>query len=138
MTEFTHTTNHITVKVSPVYLETESMPLEQQYVWVYHIRLENKGNMTVQLINRYWKIVDSEGRIQEVRGPGVVGQQPVLKPGEAFEYASGTHLTSPSGIMAGLYEMKVIDGSFDDSGKNFNIVIPTFSLDSTEQLKRPN
>lgn len=137
MPEYIQTTNSITVKVNPIYLDNESVPGEEHYIWVYHIKLENKSDKAVQLVNRYWHIMDSEGRVQEVRGPGVVGLQPVIKPGESFEYASGTHLPTPSGIMSGLYEMKSIDAR-EEKARLFNIVIPTFSLDSTDQLKRPN
>src|SRR3546814_10575109 len=71
------------------------------YVWAYQVRIENIGRETVQLRNRYWQITDAFGRVQEVRGPGVVGEQPVLQPGESFEYTSGTPLQTPSGIMVG-------------------------------------
>lgn len=116
-------THHIKVSVEPVYLESQSNPDDHQYLWAYHVRIENQGNETVQLINRTWHITDGVGRVQEVRGPGVVGEQPVLQPGEAFEYTSGTPLPTPSGIMAGRYEMEGQDG------KRFEIDIPAFSLD---------
>lgn len=132
MSDYTKVSNSIAVTVTPVYLDDESLPADSHYVWVYHVRLQNQGNQTVQLMNRYWHITDSFGHIQEVRGPGVIGKQPVLKPGDIFEYASGTHLPTPSGIMRGHYEMQTLEG------KVFEIEIPTFSLDSPEQISKPN
>lgn len=121
------TTNRIKVTVKPYYLEEQSSPGDDHYVWAYHIRIENAGSDTVQLRNRHWKITDAGGRVQEVRGPGVVGEQPVLKPGEHFEYTSGTPLATPSGIMVGSYEMERSDGAM------FKVKIPAFSLDSPHQ-----
>jgi ApaG protein len=90
----------------------------------YHVRIQNNGGETVQLLTRHWMITDSLGHLQEVRGDGVVGKQPVLRPGEAFEYASGTPLATPSGIMMGSYQMQA------ENGECFDIEIPAFSLDS--------
>ena len=120
-------TRSIKVTVQPVYLEDQSSPAENHYVWAYHVRIENSGRERVQLRNRYWRITDSFGRIQEVRGPGVVGEQPVLEPGQAFEYTSGTPLTAPSGIMVGSYQMETA------RGETFDVAIPAFSLDSPHQ-----
>jgi len=121
------TTNSITVTVKPYYLEEQSSPGDGHYVWAYHVRIENTGSETVQLRNRHWQITDATGRMQEVRGPGVVGEQPVLRPGEHFEYTSGTPLATPSGIMVGSYEMERPDGGM------FQVRIPAFSLDSPHQ-----
>ena len=121
------TTRDIRVTVKPIYLNDQSEPDQSHYVWAYQVRIENNGADTVQLVNRHWRIVDSLGRTQEVRGAGVVGEQPTLKPGEAFEYTSGTPLSTPSGIMGGSYEMEGPDG------RRFDIAIPTFSLDSPDQ-----
>jgi ApaG protein len=129
---YTQTTRSITVTVQPVYLEDQSSPGENHYVWAYHVRIENAGRETVQLRNRFWRITDSFGRIQEVRGPGVVGEQPVLQPGESFEYTSGTPLSAPSGIMVGAYEMETT------GGESFDVAIPAFSLDSPHQEIRLN
>ncbi len=118
------TTREIRISVKPIYLEDQSEPSEGHFVWAYQIRIENLGEETVQLRNRYWRITDSLGRTQEVRGPGVVGKQPVLQPGEVFEYSSGTPLNTPSGIMVGRYQMCT------DSGHLFEVDIPAFSLDS--------
>src|SRR3546814_2474541 len=87
---YTQPTRSVTITVRPEYLEDQSKPDENHYVWAYHIRIQNQGQQIVQLLTRYWKIVDCAGRTQEVRGPGVVGEQPVLRPGESFEYSSGT------------------------------------------------
>ena len=115
-----------------MYLDEQSDPGEQHYVWAYTIRLENHGETTVQLLNRYWHITDANGRVQEVRGSGVVGEQPVLHAGDNFQYTSGAALRTPSGIMTGSYEMST------DDGDRFLIDIPVFSLDSPDQFKRPN
>ncbi len=95
------TTRSIAITVKPFYLEDQSSPSENQYVWAYHVVIENGGAETVQLLNRYWRITDAGGRVQEVRGAGVVGEQPVIKPGESFEYTSASPLATPSGIMVG-------------------------------------
>lgn len=125
-------TRDIAVRVQPFYLEDQSTPEESHYVWAYRVRIENKGDETVQLRNRYWRITDARGRIQEVRGPGVVGEQPVLKPGEMFEYTSGCPLPTSSGFMVGSYQMESADG------ETFDIAIPAFSLDSPDQVIRLN
>lgn len=125
-------TRQITVTVKPVYLEDQSSPRDNHFVWAYHVRIENRGGNTVQLRSRYWHITDALGRVQEVRGAGVVGEQPVLKPGQAFEYTSGTPLPTPSGIMTGTYQMET------EGGELFDIAIPAFSLDSPHQAARLN
>ena len=116
-------TRAITVSVEPVYLESESSPEDHHFVWAYHVRIENRGADTVQLRNRYWRITDSLGRVHEVRGAGVVGEQPILQPGEAYEYSSGTPLDTPSGFMVGTYEMQ------NTRGEVFDVAVPAFSLD---------
>ena len=127
MQSYSETTRDITVTVRPVFLENRSAPREHQYFWAYFVRIENKSKEPVRLMRRYWRITDSLGRVHEVRGDGVVGKQPTIVPGEAFEYDSGTPLTTPSGIMMGSYQM-VTDG-----GLAFDIVVPAFSLDSPHQ-----
>ena len=107
----------------PFYLDDQSEPDEGHYVWAYHVEIVNNGNEQVQLRTRYWRITDALGRVQEVRGPGVVGEQPVLDPGDAFEYTSGTPLPTASGIMAGIYQMELA------TGEQFDVEIPAFSLD---------
>jgi ApaG protein len=129
---YSEITRSIKVSVKPFYLEDQSSPAEGRYVWAYHVRIENRGLETVQLRNRHWQITDSRGQIQEVRGPGVVGEQPVLAPGESFEYTSGTPLPTPSGIMVGTYQMET------RGGDSFSVRIPAFSLDSPHQAVRLN
>jgi ApaG protein len=129
---YSETTRAIKITVKPVYLEDQSSPTENHFVWAYHIRIENHGGDTVQLRNRYWKITDSLGRVQEVRGAGVVGEQPVLKPGASYEYTSGTPLPTPSGIMVGAYQME------SESGERFDVAVPAFSLDSPHQKVQLN
>ena len=129
---YTASTSSITVVVRPSYLEEESAPADNQFRWSYHVRIVNQGHATVKLISRYWRITDAMGRVQEVRGPGVVGEQPVLRPGQSFEYRSWTPLPTPSGIMAGTYQME------DETGARFEVTIPTFSLDSPHQPSRLN
>lgn len=121
---YSETTREIRVTVEPVYLEDQSSPSENRFVWAYRVRIENLGRTTVQLRSRHWRITDANGRLQEVRGAGVVGEQPVLKPGESFEYTSGTPLGTPSGFMVGSYQMETGDG------ERFDIKVPAFSLDS--------
>jgi ApaG protein len=118
------TTRAIQVTVRPQYLPHESDPAEFQFVWAYQVRIENRGDIAVQLRSRHWKITDAHGRRQEVKGPGVVGKTPLLHPNEAFEYTSATSLSTPSGFMGGSYQM------VSESGENFDIEIPTFSLDA--------
>jgi ApaG protein len=129
---YEQTTRAIKVVVKPIFLEDQSSPADNHYVWAYHVRIENGGAETVQLRRRHWQITDAIGRIQEVRGAGVVGEQPVLHPGDAFEYTSGTPLPTPSGIMVGSYEMETRDGA------TFEVAIPAFSLDSPHQQVRIN
>lgn len=129
---YTRTTNHIKVSVRPIYLDEQSDPDDGHYVWAYAIELENLGNVSVQLLNRYWHITDAKGNVQEVRGAGVIGEQPVLEPGDSYQYTSGAALHTPSGIMTGNYEMST------EGGDKFLIDIPVFSLDSPDQIKRPN
>ena len=121
---YTATTRGICVTVNPQYLPDQSDPTKSQFVWAYQVRIENRGDETVQLRSRHWKITDKHGRLQEIKGSGVVGEQPVLKPGETYEYTSGCPLGTPSGIMVGSYEMSTT------GGERFDIEIPAFSLDS--------
>ena len=95
---YTAKTKEIRVSVEPAYLEEQSSPTDGHYVWAYHVKIDNEGAETVQLLTRHWKITDGIGRMQEVRGAGVVGEQPVLQPGETFEYTSGTPLPTPSEV----------------------------------------
>ena len=121
---YTATTRAISVTVKPQYLPDQSDPAKSQFVWAYQVRIENKGDIAVQLRSRHWKITDGLGRRQEVKGAGVVGKTPRIKPGDVFEYTSGSSLTTSSGFMGGTYQMT------SDAGENFDIEIPTFSLDT--------
>ena len=129
---YSETTRSIKVTVRPFYLEQHSSPDENHYVWAYHVRIANEGGETVQLRNRHWRITDAHGRLQEVHGPGVVGEQPVLQPGQSFEYTSSCPLPTSSGFMVGDYEMET------PSGETFLIRVPTFSLDSPQEGRRLN
>ncbi|MVA98543.1 Co2+/Mg2+ efflux protein ApaG [Nitratireductor sp. CAU 1489] len=117
------TTRNIEVRVEPFYLDERSDPSQSRYVWAYRVTIANNSDAQVQLLSRYWHITDGEGRVEEVRGAGVVGEQPELGPGDSFQYTSGCPLTTPSGIMAGRYTMR------DAAGDMFEIDIPAFSLD---------
>lgn len=128
---YSQSTHQMKVTVFPSYEEAQSSPHENHFVWTYNIELENHNPDSVQLLSRYWCIIDAMGRKQEVRGQGVVGKQPILQPGERFEYTSEAHLTTASGIMVGSYQM-----IFIDTGETFEIAIPAFSLDSPyEEIK---
>jgi ApaG protein len=129
---YTATTRAIHVTVKPQYLPDQSDPNKAQYVWAYQVRIENKGDIAVQLRSRHWKITDGLGRLQEVKGPGVVGKTPRLRPGEVFEYTSGSSLSTSSGFMTGTYQM------VSESGENFDIEIPTFSLDTPNASRQLN
>ncbi len=126
------TTQQIQVTVEPSFLESESAPDDSRYFWAYTIEISNLGDAVVQLRSRHWRITDANGRTEEVRGAGVVGEQPVLKPGETFSYTSGCPLTTNSGIMVGSYEME------GENGDLFSIDIPAFSLDLPDQRKTVN
>jgi len=120
-------TRDIRVAVEPKFLADQSEPAQGRYVWAYRVSIRNDGDTTVQLRSRYWRITDGAGRVQEVRGEGVVGKQPTLRPGDSFEYTSGTPLPTPSGFMGGAYQMQ------SGEGEQFDVEIPTFSLDSPHQ-----
>ncbi|MFP5076570.1 Co2+/Mg2+ efflux protein ApaG [Rhizobium sp. YIM 134829] len=117
-------TRDIEVTVEPYYLEEQSDPEDGRYVWGYRIQIANHSSRTVRLMTRYWHITDENGQVDEVNGPGVIGEQPVLNPGESFEYSSGCPLDTPSGMMFGHYSMVTPDG------ETFTVDIPAFSLDA--------
>ena len=119
-------THRVKVTVEPTFEPERSDPEERRYFWRYDIEIANLGDKPVTLIERHWRITDADGRQQEVRGPGVVGEQPTIQPGEAFRYASGCPLATPSGLMVGEYRM------VDADGRSFQVSIPPFSLDSPE------
>ncbi|MEZ5919792.1 MAG: Co2+/Mg2+ efflux protein ApaG [Parvularculaceae bacterium] len=122
-------TNGIRVSVSPAYLAKESDPSDDLYVWSYTVKIDNQSNDRVQLIRRHWLITDAKGMTEEVKGVGVVGEQPVIAPGEQFEYTSGAPLSTPSGMMVGRYLMETAEGDA------FEVDIPAFSLDSPHERR---
>jgi ApaG protein len=119
-------TRQIEVTVEPNFMPDRSSAEKSRYFWSYTIVITNNGGETVQLKTRHWIITDASGRRQEVRGEGVVGEQPVLAPGERFEYTSGVPLPTASGFMTGRYQM------VSETGEQFEIEVPTFSLDSPD------
>jgi ApaG protein len=125
-------TRNIEIVVTPRFVADRSSPENNYYFWAYTISITNKGAETVQLKTRHWRITDANGRRQEVRGAGVVGEEPVLKAGEVFEYTSGVPLQTASGFMTGTYGMVSV------SGEHFDVDIPAFSLDSSEGKRTIN
>ncbi|MGA3302125.1 MAG: Co2+/Mg2+ efflux protein ApaG [Methylovirgula sp.] len=121
---YSRTTKAIQITVLTEFVPERSDADAATFFWAYTIEIANQGEKTVQLTDRHWRITDGNGRLEEVRGPGVVGEKPVLKPGESFRYTSGCPLRTPSGIMTGTYRM------VDEKGDVFEAEIPVFSLDS--------
>lgn len=117
-------TRDIEVTVEPYYLEEQSDPDDSRYVWGYRIIIANHSGRAVRLMTRYWHITDENGQVDEVSGPGVIGEQPLLNPGDTYEYSSGCPLDTPSGVMFGHYSMEA------EGGETFDVAIPAFSLDS--------
>ena len=115
---------HIHVTVTPEYLPEQTVAEHRQFVFAYTVLLENRGEVAARLLTRHWIITDSDGRTEEVRGPGVVGEHPHLKPGESFQYTSGTVIKTPVGTMHGSYQMR------DDDGNLFDAEIPAFTLNA--------
>ena len=123
-------TRDIRVAVEPSFLDDQSEPEDGRYLWSYRVTIENNGKENVQLLSRYWRITDARGRVREVRGSGVIGEQPVIAPGRSYEYTSGAPLETPSGVMTGTYRMRL------DTGESFEIGIPMFALDSPYEVRR--
>ncbi|MEM0908032.1 MAG: Co2+/Mg2+ efflux protein ApaG [Pseudomonadota bacterium] len=126
------TTHDIEVTVAPSFLPEHSSPEKRRYVWAYEVEIRNHSAESVRLRNRHWIITDGEGNVEEVRGPGVVGEQPTLEPGTAYRYTSGCPLTTTSGIMVGQYEME------RPSGQRFYVDVPAFSLDLPDTPRTVN
>src|SRR3974390_1912020 len=120
----------VRARVMPAFLEDQSDPETGRFLWSYTVTIENGGRQTVQLLSRYWHITDASGRVQEVRGAGVVGAQPVLEPGQVFEYTSGCPLPTASGAMSGHYQMRWA------SGEDFEAEIPGFLLESPHERRQ--
>ncbi len=114
--------NKIIVEATPQFIEAQSAPDQGRYVFAYTITITNMGAVPAKLLSRHWLITDSNGKVQEVRGEGVIGEQPYLKPGEFFRYTSGAMLETPVGTMQGQYSMR------SDEGDDFNAMIPQFTL----------
>lgn len=127
---YEETTRGIRVAVEPSFLDDQSVPDEGRYVWAYHVTIENRGPEAVQLLSRYWRITDSRGRTREVRGAGVIGAQPVIAPGDSYEYSSGAPLETPSGFMSGAYRMQ------SAAGESFDAAIPMFALESPYEMRQ--
>ncbi|MQX98266.1 Co2+/Mg2+ efflux protein ApaG [Sinorhizobium medicae] len=125
-------THDIEVTVEPYYLEEQSDPDDSRYVWGYRIIIANHSDLAVRLMTRYWHITDENGQVDEVSGPGVIGEQPLLNPGDTYEYSSGCPLDTPSGVMFGHYSMEA------EGGETFNVAIPAFSLDSPGLVRTLN
>jgi ApaG protein len=125
-------TRGLTVRVRPIYLAEESDQAASRYVWAYVVEIENRGAETVQLMTRHWIITDALGRVEEVKGDGVVGRQPVLKTGEAWRYTSFSPLSTPWGSMRGSY------GMVGPAGEAFDIAIPEFPLQLPDDARRMN
>ena len=119
---YAETTGTMTVRVAVSYLPEQSHPSLGRWFWAYHVRIENHGDAAVQLINRHWRIVDGRGQVSEVEGEGVVGEQPIIQPGGAFDYVSGCPLPTPEGSMIGSYDME------DADGEHRLVAIPQFAL----------
>ncbi|WP_033923030.1 Co2+/Mg2+ efflux protein ApaG [Sphingomonas sp. 37zxx] len=115
-------TGDVVVRTSVSYLADQSEPARGRWFWSYHIRIENEGTRTVQLLARHWIITDGRGARHSVEGEGVVGEQPVIEPGASFDYVSGCHLATPTGSMQGSYQM------VDEDGGAFDVTIPKFAL----------
>ena len=124
---FESRTRDVVVRVEPSFLDDQSSPSDDRFIWAYHVEIENQTAEDLQVVERFWTIADSRGQVQEVHGSGVVGEKPVVKPGETFRYTSGAPLTAPAGMMLGSYRVETPDG------ETFDVSIPAFSLESPHQ-----
>ncbi|NJR14194.1 MAG: Co2+/Mg2+ efflux protein ApaG [Phyllobacteriaceae bacterium] len=120
---YSQTTHEIEVSVTPFYMDEESRPDEGHFFWAYRVSIINRSGSAVKLLTRYWRIVDGHGQVEEVHGEGVIGEQPVIKPGGTYQYTSGCPLPTPHGIMSGHYMMRSAEGQLS------RVEIPAFSLD---------
>ena len=116
-------TNDIRITVWPEFIDSKTSIIGDLFIWAYHVRIDNHNIENIKLLNRYWRIIDEKGIVQEVSGEGVIGEQPLIAPSKSYQYSSGVHLRYPSGIMMGHYQM------CKDDGKILDVKIPTFSLD---------
>lgn len=120
-------TDDVIVRVAPEFLAEQSNPSDSRFIWAYTVEIDNQSDRDLTVTDRFWQIADSSGQVQEVRAAGVVGETPVVKSGETFRYTSGAPLTAPSGMMRGAYTMRT------ESGESFDIIVPTFLLDSPHE-----
>lgn len=127
MNTFERRTHDVIVRVESDYLDDQSSPSESRFIWAYTVEIENQTDKDLTVVERHWQIADSRGQVQNVRGAGVVGEQPVVKPGETFRYTSGAPLSAPSGMMLGNYSMQTPEGD------RFDVDIPPFLLDSPHE-----
>lgn len=125
-------TRDVIVRVEPDFLDEQSSPREDRYIWAYTVEIENQSDAPVQVVERCWNIADSRGQVQEVRGTGVVGEKPILQPGEVFRYTSGAPLSAPSGMMHGTYRVE------SEAGERYDVDIPVFLLDSPHEPRVMN
>ncbi len=130
---FSKKTHGVSITASPVFIPDHSEPHSDHFVWAYTIFINNENGAALKLLNRRWDVTDSNGQVQHVEGEGVIGKQPVISDGEQYQYTSGTILPTPSGIMSGAYEMENVN-----TLERFWVDVPTFSLDSPQQVNRPN
>ncbi len=132
MSAYEATTRGVTVRVRPQFLPDQSDPEARRWVWAYAVEIDNLSRQTVQLLARHWIITDGMGRVEEVKGPGVVGKQPTIRPGERYAYTSGCPLPTSSGVMTGSYRLVT------DAGEAFDAAIPAFSLDLPSERRVVN
>jgi len=129
---YSETTDGIEIAVEPHYLDDQSEPEAHRFLWAYTVVIANHSSHTVQLETRYWRITNEQGQVEEVEGPGVVGEHPLLGPGDSYQYTSGCPLNTPSGTMVGHYVMR------RDDGTRFKAIIPAFSLDRPDTVRTLN
>lgn len=127
MNQYEQRTGDVIVRVEPDYLDDQSSPADSRFIWAYTVEIENQTNEDLKVVERFWQIADSRGQVQQVRGAGVVGEQPVVRPGETFRYTSGAPLSAPSGMMLGNYSLQTPEGV------RFDVDIPPFLLDSPHE-----
>ena len=120
-------TDDVIIRVEPEFLAEQSSPRDSRFIWAYTVEIDNQSGRDLTVTDRFWQIADSNGQVQEVRATGVVGETPVVKSGETFRYTSGAPLTAPSGMMRGSYTMCT------ETGETFDIIVPTFLLDSPHE-----
>ncbi len=120
-------TKDVIIRVEPEFLAEQSSAVDSRFIWAYTVEIDNQGEKDLTVTERFWQIADSRGQVQEVRGAGVVGEKPVVRPGEIFRYTSGAPLTAPSGMMRGTYKVQ------DTDGESYDVDIPTFLLDSPHE-----